>query len=599
MYYRSRITMLKCGLIFLLSALFINAQTVKIKLIETSDVHGAIVPYDLVNDTSRSTSLAQIHSYVVMQKYISDQHVVLLDNGDILQGDPLVYYYNYEDTSSPDLYASAMYFMRYDAATVGNHDIETGHKVYDKFRKELKCPWLAANAINTKTGEPYFDPYYLIEKGGVKIAILGLITPGIPHWLPEILWEGIEFDDMIEAAEKWVKIIEEKENPDLLVGLFHSGVDPTYGGVTEKTYRNENASRLVAEQVPGFDVVFVGHDHLEWNFKTVGPTGDSVLILGPQSRARNIAVATITLSYNSQLNEWVKETVAGENVDPSSYLSDEHFMSSFMNQVRVVGKYVAKPLGQITRTISSKDALFGPSGFVDLIHNFQLETTGAEISFVSPLSFNSDIDNGWIYVRDMFNLYRYENFLYTMELTGQEIINYLEYSYAGWFNKMKSPDDNILNFKRDGDGNILYSKQYNSPMLKNQYYNFSSAAGIIYTVDVTKPEGERISISSMSDGSEFDPGKKYVVAINSYRGNGGGGHLTRGAGIENDELSKRILSSTDKDLRFYMMKWIEKKKTINPKIIGNWKVVPEVYWQQGTNRDYELLFGEKNARRLN
>jgi 2',3'-cyclic-nucleotide 2'-phosphodiesterase/3'-nucleotidase len=594
-YFRN--VLLSSAVAWLFSFIIINAQTVKIKFIVSSDVHGAIMPYDLVNDTSSDASLAQVQSYVNMERVINGQHVVLLDNGDILQGDPLVYYYNYEDTASVNIYARVMNFMGYDVATVGNHDIETGHKVYDKFRSELMFPWLAANAVNTETGDPYFEPYYIIEKEGVKIAVLGLITPGIPQWLPYKIWEGIEFEDMIETADKWIKIIEEKENPDLLIGLFHSGVDPTYGGVTADTYRNENASRLVAEQIPGFDVVFVGHDHITWNFKTVDTNGDSVLILGPRSRAKSLAVASITMSYDSLLQQWVKLDVTGENVDVANYRPDGHFMSAFMNELRVANRYVSKVLGVLNKTISSKESIFGPSEFVDLIHSFQLETTDADISFVSPLSFSSELDSGFISVRDMFNLYRYENFLYTMELSGKEIVDYLEFSYAGWFNQMNSKEDRLLIFQLDENGDIVFSERYNSPTLVNRHYNFSSAAGINYIVDVTKPAGKRVNVISLSDSSGFDPEKKYTVAINSYRGNGGGGHLTRGAGIESEELSKRVLSSTEKDLRFYIMKWIEKKKKISPAIIGNWKVIPESYWQTGKDADYELLFGKKNARK--
>ncbi len=571
-------------------AFVLNAQTVKIKFIETSDVHGAVLPYDFVNDTTTISSLAQVHSYVIMERQLDGQHVILLDNGDILQGDPLVYYYNYEDTAATHIYAQVMNFMSYYAATIGNHDIETGHYVYDKFRTEISFPWLAANAVNTQTGKPYFEPYTIIEKEGVKIAVLGLITPGIPHWLPENIWEGIEFEDMIETAKKWVLIIQQKENPDLLIGLFHSGVDYTYNGETNETYRNENASQLVAEQVPGFDIVFVGHDHSGWNFKTVNANNDSVLILGPLSRARTVAVATVTMRLDSTLNKWTKENITGDIVEIAMYRPDNHFMSKFMMSLSITGNYVAKPLGEITKSISSKASIFGPSEFIDLIHTFQLETTNADISFVSPLSFNSEIDSGWIYVRDMFKLYRYENFLYTMELTGQEIKDYLEFSFAGWFDLMESDDDHLLNFKMDKEGSLIYSQRSSSPMLVQRYYNFSSAAGIKYTVDVTKPAGEKVNIKSLSNGSPFVLTEKYKVAINSYRGNGGGGHLTTGAGIPEEELSTRVITSTDKDLRFYMMKWIEKKKKITPIIIGNWKVIPEIFWEIGKERDYKILY---------
>jgi len=568
----------------------VNAQTVKLKIIETSDVHGAILPYDLVNDTTTTSSLAQVLSYINMERNLSGQSVVLLDNGDILQGDPLVYYYNYEDTASTNIYAQAMNFMKYDAATIGNHDIETGHNVYDNFKEEINFPWMAANAVNTQTGEPYFEPYTIIEKEGIKIAVLGLITPAIPHWLPKKLWDGIEFEDMIESANNWVKIINEKESPDLLIGLFHSGVDYTYNSSTKDTYKNENASRLVAEQVPGFDIVFTGHDHMGWNFNTVDANSDSVLILGPLSRARTVAVASITMSYDSTLNHWTKGSVTGNIIEVSNYRPDDGFMSKFMLNLNIVANYVSKPLGEFSTNLSTRESLFGPSKFVDLIHTFQLETTDADISFVSPLSFNAEIKRGWIYVRDMFKLYRYENFLYVMEFSGQEIKDYLEYSFSGWFNQMESSDDHLLKFQLDENGKIVYSERSRSAMLVQRYYNFSSAAGINYTVDVTKPAGEKVNIKSLSDGSPFVLNEKYKVAINSYRGNGGGGHLTRGAGIPQNELSKRIINSTDKDLRFYLMKWIQKKKKIIPKIIGNWNVVPINLWVAGKERDYKILY---------
>ena len=177
-----------------------------------------------------------------------------------------------------------------------------------------------------------------------------------------------------------------------------------------------------------------------------------------------------------------------------------------------------------------------------------------------------------------------------MELTGQEIKDYLEFSYGNWFNQMKNENDHLLKFKLDETGNIKYSERTKSPELEERYYNFESAAGIDYEVDITKPIGERVTIKSFSNGNPFDLNTKYKVAVNSYRGNGGGGHLTRGAKITQEELSNRIINSTEKDLRFYLMKWIEKEKIVTPKLIGNWKVVPENFWQAGKQKDYQLLF---------
>jgi len=566
------------------------AQTVTVKIIETSDVHGAIFPYDLKDNKETSNSLARVTTYLKEQRADSNQIVFLLDNGDILQGDPVVYYYNFEKTDTIHLYADVMNYMKYDAATIGNHDIETGHDVYDKFNKELNFPWLAANAINTETNQPYFKPYTTIERGGVKIAILGLITPAIPQWLPEKIWSGMRFDDMIETAQKWVKKIRETEQPDLMIGLIHAGVDYTYNDQNENTYKNENASQLVAEKVEGLDLVFVGHDHAGWNFKTKSPSGKEVLILGTTAGARNVAVANYILKYDKMCMIYDKKEIKGELIDMKNYAPDIEFMNRYKNNFEEAKNYVSRSVGEFSEMISSRDAMFGPSKFVDLIHTIQLDLTDADVSFSAPLSFNAKIDKGNVFVSDMFDLYKYENLLYTMEFTGQEIKDYLEFSYGNWFNQMKDENDHLLKFKLDEGGNVKYSERTKSPELEERYYNFESAAGIDYVVNITKPIGERVTIKKLSNGNVFDLRTKYKVAVNSYRGNGGGGHLTRGAKIPQDELSKRMINSTDKDLRFYLMKWIEKEKIITPKLIGNWKIIPENFWQAGKQKDYQILF---------
>ena len=588
--------------IFLIALLaihpFIAAQTIKLKIIETSDVHGSLFPYNFTTGKDINTSLAQIYTYVKEERAKKDQSVILLDDGDILQGQPVVYYYNFEKTNVPHICAQVMNYMKYDAGTVGNHDIEPGHPVYDKIDKEFKFPWLAANAVDIKTGKPYFvnrwesnKPYTIIKKDGIKIAVLGLITPAIPNWLPEKIWSGIRFDDMIETAKKWVAIIKEKEKPDLLIGLFHSGIEYNYNGQTANTPLLENASKLVAEQIPGFDIVLAGHDHKVWNFDVKNSEGKKVLILDPANAARNAAVATVTLHYDSSSSSWKKE-ITGEIVASKNYIPDDGYMKKFGPVIEEVKNYVSKPIGVFTKTISTRESMFGDSPFVDLIQKIQLDLTHADVSFSEPLSFNAEIKKGTVYVRDMFNLYRFENLLYTMKMSGKEIKDYLEYSFGNWFNQIKNSDDDLLKFKKDSTGEIKYS--YHEAQLATNYYNFSSAAGINYTVDVTKPVGERVTIESFSNGKPFYIDKYYKVAMNSYRGNGGGGHLILGAKISKEEIPKRIITSTQKDLRYYLMKWIEKKKSVTPEALGNWKVIPENWWEKGKAKDYKILFGTRD-----
>ncbi len=571
--------------LLLICACSADAKTVSIKIIVTTDTHGAIFPYDFIEAKTAPTSLAHVHAYVNAQRANLNQHVLLFDNGDILQGQPTVYYSNVEKTDAPHICADVMNFMQYDAGVVGNHDVEAGHAVYDTLAKAFQFPWLAANAVKVGTEDPYFGAYAIFEKDGVKIAALGLTTPGVPNWLPRHLWHGIEYQDMIASARRWAKIIREKERPDALIGLFHSGVDFTYNGATADTPMNENASSLVARRVPGFDVVFVGHDHRGWNTRTTNDAGESVLLLGGQPAARTVAVANLTFRYDESSQSWNKE-VRGEIVAMNDIEPDQEFQQRFADFSAEVKAYVERPIGTFATTISSRDAMFGDSAFVAMIHRLQLDLTGADVSFAAPLSFDATINAGDIFARDLFKLYKYENLLYTTRLSGQEIKDFLEYSYGEWFDQMNSADDHLIAFKRD-----KWGKPHAKPsQTVTRYYNYDSAAGILYTVDVSKPVGERIIIASMADGAPFDLTKTYNVAVNSYRGNDGGGHLTTGAKIPKTELANRLLASTTQDLRYHLMKRIEEQRVVTPEPMGNWRVIPSDWWEKAKAADYMLLY---------
>lgn len=555
-------------------------KQIKFKIIQTTDVHGAIFPYDFINNKKTNYSLASVYTFVQQQREVPDQETILIDNGDILQGQPVVYYSNFEDTTTTHVCAAVMNYMGYEAAAIGNHDIETGHAVYDRLVRSFNFPWLAANAVSTKTNEPYFKPYQIIERKGVKIAVLGLITPAIPKWLPENIWSGMKFNDMIETAKKWVEIIRKKEEPDIIIGLFHAGVDYKYNNESGEEYLNENASELVAEKVPGFDVVFAGHDHKEYNLFVKNADSSEVLILDPGSHAREVACANISLTWNEIKHKYDKST-KGDIVEMSNYPPDSAFLSVFHPYFESAEKYVDRKIGHCNKTFDARMSVFGNSEFVDFIQQIQLDITGADISVTSPLSYNFEIAEGDVSVRDMFKLYRFENLLYTMKLTGKEIKNYLEYSANLWFNQMKSANDPMLKYTIGKDGRFIFT---------NPFYNYSSAAGIKYTVDLRKPYGEKIKILGLENGKKFNMDKTYTVAINSYRGNGGGGHLINGAGIKKEELKNRIISSTDKDLRYYIIKYIEKKREINPSKRNNWQIIPQDWWQTAKDREYNLLF---------
>jgi 2',3'-cyclic-nucleotide 2'-phosphodiesterase/3'-nucleotidase len=555
-----------------------------LKIIATSDMHGSIFPFDFIRNTQAATSQMHVASYVEQQRAL-DQSVILLDNGDVLQGQPLVYYYNFVKTDAPHIVPAIMNDMGYDAASVGNHDIEAGPDVYLKVAREASYPYLGANAVYIDTGEPVTDPYVIIERDGLRIAIMGMTTPYIPKWLPQNLYEGVRFEDMVETARKWMPAILAAK-PDLVVGLFHAGVDETYSGSADEK-GNENASKLVAQRVAGFDVIFTGHDHQDTDMVVQDPDGNEVVIVGAMNAGRSVAEAVATFIVDG--GSAVLESVEGTTVMMDALQPYEPLMEAYRPVVEEVTAWVSRQVGTISETISSRDSMFADSKFVDLIHQIQLEKTGAEISISAPLSLDATIKQGPVYVRDMFSLYPYENLLFTMRLSGREIKAFLEYSYQNWFNQMKSLDDDLINFKRDAAGNLIFNTRYNTYDTATRYYNYDSFAGINYVVDITKPAGQRISIKTLSDGAAFQSDRTYTVAINSYRAQGGGGHLAA-AGISPQEALTRIIQSTDKDLRYYLMEAFESKGEIVPTVDNNWLVIPNLWVQRGMKNSYPKLY---------
>ncbi|MBQ4147161.1 MAG: 5'-nucleotidase C-terminal domain-containing protein, partial [Prevotella sp.] len=442
------------------------------------------------------------------------------------------------------------------------------------------CPVLGANIIETGSGKTYVPPYTIIEREGVKIAVIGMLTPAIPNWLNESLWEGMKFQEMVSCARYWIEELKKTEKPDVVIGVFHSGKE---GGISTPEY-DEDASIKVAQEVPGFDLILYGHDHTVHHDIVKNTEGKDVLCLDPSCNALNVSDAQITLTLKK--GKVIDKQITGEIVDVSNLAIDQDFMNYFQADRDSVSTFVNRKIGKFKKTIYTRDSYFGNSAFCDLIHQLQLQLTGADISFNAPLSFNAVIKEGDIRVSDMFNLYKYENQLYVMKLTGEEVRKHLEMSYDLWVNTMKSPDDHIMLLN---DGNTDDKQRF---MFKNLAFNFDSASGIDYEVDVTKPNGQKVRILRMSNGEPFDEKKIYKVALNSYRGNGGGELLTKGAGIPRDELKSRTIYESEKDQRYYLMKEIEKAKELDPQPGNNWKFVPEEWTKPALERDRKLLFGK-------
>ena len=495
-------------------------------IIETTDTHGR---YDeFAND-----------AFVIKQmKAELGDHLILLDNGDDMQGSTFQYCSN-QDAAHPNLVSEVLNYLSYDAVCVGNHDIEAGRKVFDRVFSETKMPVLAANVIDETTGEPYFTPSIVLDREGYKIAVLGLLTPYVVTWVPDRLRPGLRFEQLEAAAEKWVNIIKEKEHPDLMIGLFHSGWEPQAQNLPEDhPLGRENATKWVAENVPGFDLIYYGHDHRARAEKVINSIGEPVFVLNSGCRGQGLAKAEVTLKKGE------KPQISIELMPTDREEKDTEYLTMLQPYLDRAEAYQNQEVAELPVSISSDDAFNGPCLWVDEIHRCQFETVEAEgvhadISMAAPLGGGKTLEAGMLKVKDFFTWYPFENALAVMALTGKEVKDYLEYAY-----EMKSP-----------------------------IYNFDCAAGIRYEVTDQKPMGERINILSMADGTPFDTDKTYNVVMNSYRSMGGGNHLINGVGWAQEDIKNHVVWQSDRDFRSLFIDWAQKKGVLDSEPLNCWKIL--------------------------
>ena len=484
----------------------------KVTVCSTTDVHGAYFDSSYVDNLAARTSLANVSSYL-KELRAGGVQPVLIDVGDNLQGDNAAYYFNYVATDVPHVYPRIAAYLGYDAIVVGNHDIETGHDVYDRIRRELTMPYLAANAAfdrdengkadmdedpkNKAVQDSYFQPYCIVERGGVKVAIIGMTNGNMKSWLSDTIWHGIDFQVISDIAQNLVDYVIDKEKPQLVVLAVHSGTG------AEQAHR-ENEALYLASTLHGVDIVLNGHDHRPLAREVDNPDG-SVVLLDAGTKAAVVGQADVTLTVKN--GKVVSKSVDYKLVPMDKYPVDPAYVASFKADFNAVKEFANRPIGQLAEDIFLADALDGPSSYINLIQTVQLE---------------------------------FENQLYTVELTGAQIKDYLEYSYDNWVN-------------RTGPS-----------------YNWDSADGIVYEVSRSAAKGERVRILSMCDGTPFDPAKTYKVAMTSYRASGGGDLLRNGAGV--DPASLKVVDKM-KDIRSLIGDYIADKKEIVPSVATNWKFV--------------------------
>lgn len=557
-----------------------NSDSIQIVLVSSTDTHGSFFPTDHLTNKNHDHSLAHLSFFLKELRKNPLNRVIYFDLGDYYQGDPIADYFNTK-TQNPNIASSILNYLEPTCFVIGNHEFDYGAPLYNSLKKDLSCPVLSANIIDKTTKQTFFTPYIICEIEGIRIAILGMTTPSI-SLLPKHLRENLYFEDIIKSAEKWITIIKNTENPDLIVGAFHSGFGSHQAG-----NKSANTSISVAEQVEGFDIIFKGHDHLEGLKKIISPSGKTVLVLGGASSVKSVVQVTIPLKRLNKKWKLRKFDAKIIKFAKEKRPVDREFLSIFETEWTKGQQFLNQIIGELSEPISSKKFLFGPCPFVDLIHKIQYDIAKNEFNTEADISITGvgkliDIDKK-VRIRDLYRMYYYENWPALIELTGLEIKNLIEFFLTGWFNTMSSEDSYLLDYVLNKNGELIQNNRGGIWELKKPTIHFAQFAGINFSVDLEKKSGNRVQIKSLSkDKATFDIKKKYKVISNEFLINS----MKHHALISKTSSGKTVY----KDTRSLIKKYIEKQGFVTVPHYNNWELLPKAWVDKARIREYELWF---------
>lgn len=557
-------------------------KTYSFSILGTTDLHSHVFNWDYYTNAEYTDSknddigLAKVFSLVKQVREEKGAHrTLLVDAGDIIQGTSLAYYYAKVEpiTGSKGKrgpihpMAAAMNAMHYDAAALGNHEFNYGIPLLRTFQEQCKFPLLGANALHAKTLKPAFPPYVIkcIPVPGrppVKVGIIGLTNPGIAIWDKDNVSGKMVFPGLVEQAAKYVPKVRAL-GADVVFLTDHSGLDgsTSYGDALPYV---ENASNLVAQQVPGIDAILVGHTHVEVpTYKVTNETtGKDVVLSEPFCWGKRLSVFDFEVEFSK--GRWHVTSVTSDVLKANAVEEDPEIVKLLTADHDKVVAYVNQTIGTCTQEMSGVDSCWKDTAIIDFINYVQAATvkaglTGDDaslpvVSVAAPFSRTADIPAGNVSIRDIAGLYIYDNTLYGKKLTGAQLKDYLEFA-AAYYNRVPAGtavDTATLTNSTSG-GTTRWD------------YTYDVALGLTYDIDIAQPSGSRIA-NLQYNGAAIDETQVFVVAVNNYRASGGSGypHIA----------SAEIVYNGGQEIRQLLIDYAVTAGEIDPSVFftDNWKL---------------------------
>ncbi|WP_461120743.1 bifunctional metallophosphatase/5'-nucleotidase [Saccharothrix stipae] len=518
----------------------------------TTDLHGNVFNWDYFADREfddaahNDVGLAKLSTLVKAVRQERGAHrTLLVDAGDTIQGTPLAYYYaKVEPIGRRQVHpmAAAMNELGYDAAALGNHEFNYGIPLLRAFEQQLDFPLLAANAVDSATGEPAFRPYVIktVWRTGaapLRVGILGLTNPGIAIWDKAHVEGRMTFPGVLEQAREWVPRVR-RAGADLVVVAAHSGADLS-SSLGDLLPFPENCSALVAEEVPGIDAILVGHAHTEiaQRFVTNKATGKQVLLTEPLFWGKRLSLMEFDLAWTPGRG-WRAEASRAQVLDTNTVPEDPVIVRRLRDDHDKVVAYVNARIGTSKSAMSAATARYEDTAALDLVNVVQGEALRADLtealpvlSLASPFNKAAGIPAGDVSLRDVAGLYPFDNTLVGVRLTGAQLKDYLERS-AGYFKAVGTPGPHHPDALTNAGG--------------TPDYLYDVAAGVdaplTYDIDLARPVGQRIT-GLAHDGVAVRAEQVFAVAVNNYRQAGGGNfpHIATAPVLHNRQWEIRQL----------------------------------------------------------
>ncbi|MEK6289040.1 MAG: 5'-nucleotidase C-terminal domain-containing protein [Acidobacteriota bacterium] len=518
-----------------------------IVILSTTDLHGNIYPIDYNTNRPEARSLARVAT-VVKQARKEDPGLLLLDSGDTIQGTPLTFHHARINNKPADPMMAVMSAIGYDAMAVGNHEYEFGLEVLNKARREARFPWLSANTYKKGTDQNYFEPFIVKQVKGVRIGIIGLTTPGMPSLGdPELTYSRIEVREPVTEAKKWTAVLREKEHVDLVVIAMHMGLeaDLRTGEVFPGQMPNENAALAIAEQVPGVDVILMGHTHREVPSVYI----NGVLLAQADKWGRSLARVDVYLEAITPSRRWRVVAKSARTIPIGDQVeADPEILSIAEPYHRETQAWLDQVIGDSPVELKAGEERFRDTAILDLVHRAQLEAGNAEVSTAMSLNPKARIPKGPVTVRDIIGLYEYEAAPLVVEVTGKQLKEALEHS-SRHFGAYK-PNKPLLE---------LIDERFPG-------YTYDVAEGITYDLDISKPVGQRI-LNMRFRGQPVSANQKLRLATNTFRVNGGAGYTMF--------KDARVISRSNKELRELIIDWVNRNRHVPATATNNWRLLPE------------------------